>query len=195
MSHKAAEIQIYFEIAMAIGNSLDLQKMLQTALSAYLRKLSCATGMVLELQLTHGRFAYRPCFSIPRNAGQNPVYSALLDQLPAPLDGQGLHSFLDSLPLSGTVNDRHHFHITLLPDFGLLLLIRSGQPLDSRILHSLRQLNKKLADSCIACLQNEKMETINLRLNHEIDQRKRAELQLKDLLGNLEQQVSERPAP
>jgi len=192
MNFKALEIQIYFEIAMAIGSSLDLQKMLQTALSAYLRKLSCATGMVLELQLLDGRFSYVPCFSIPRNTNKNPVYNAILSQLPTTFVENELNSFQSSLPLTGSVDDRHNFHFTLLPGFGLLLLIRSGHPLEARTLFSLKQLNKKLADSCIACLQKEKIEIMNQRLSHEIDQRKHAELQLKELLGNLEQQVSER---
>ncbi|SHO43229.1 hybrid sensor histidine kinase/response regulator [Desulfopila aestuarii] len=192
MNFKALEIQIYFEIAMAIGNSLDLQKMLQTALSAYLRKLSCATGMVLELQLQNGCYNYVPCFAIPRNTNKNPVYTSILGQLPTAFNHEELDSFQNTLPLSGSIDDRHHFHITLLPDFGLLLLIRSSQPLEARTLFSLKQLNKKLADSCIACLQKEKIEAMNQQLSHEIHQRKGAELQLKELLGNLEQKVSQR---
>lgn len=192
MNSRALEIQIYYEIAMAIGASIDLEKMLRTALSAYLRKLSCTTGMVLELQLKEGRFSYSPCFAIPRNALQNPVYTAILDQLPPTFDEHSLHHFQKSLPLSGSVNTTYHFHCCLLPDFGLLLLIRSGQPLAPRIVNSLRQLNSKLAASCLACLQNEKLGEINNQLSHEVAQRREAENTLKTLLNNLEQQVEER---
>ncbi len=193
MNLKALEIQIYFEIAMAIGTSLDLRKMLHTALSAFLRKLICATGSVLELQKTEdGRYHFLPCFCIPRKAIDNPVYTAILDQIPEVFTEEELRGFINSLPLSGSINGRHHFHLTLLPGFGLLLLIRSGAPLDLRTLHSLRQLNRKLADSCLACRQSEKIEAMNLRLSREIEQRRSAENQLKELLGNLEQLVAER---
>ena len=192
MMNKALEIQIYFEIAMAIGTSLDLHKMLRTALSAYLRKLSCATGAVLELHSADGRYRYLPCFSIPRNAVGNVVYRAILQQLPEQFSSRELSAFINTLPLKGSVNDRHHFYFTLLPDFGLLLLIKSGQPLDFRILHSLRQLNGKLADSCIACRQNTRIAEINARLSNEILQRQAVENTLKELLGSLEEQVAER---
>lgn len=192
MINKALEIQIYFEIAMAIGTSLDLRKMLQTALSAYLRKLSCATGAVLELHSADGRSRYLPCFSIPRNALGNVVYRAILHQLPEDFSNQELTAFINTLPLNGSVNDRHHFHFSLLPGFGLLMLIKSGQPLDFRIVHSLRQLNRKLADSCIACRQNSRMEAINAQLISEIQQRRAAENTLNTLLGRLEEQVAER---
>lgn len=193
MNQKVIEIQISFEIAMAIGTSLDLQKMLQTALSAYLRKLMCASGAVLELQaIGADRFAYTPCFCIPRQATDNELYRDILQQLPHGCSQAEIDRFLQSLPRSGAIGTTRHFHLTLLPGFGLLLLIRSGQPLDFRILHSLRQLNVKLADSCIACRQNEQIETINRRLSHETGQRNLAEERLRELLASLERQVHER---
>lgn len=192
MNRKAIEIQIYFEIAMAIGNELNLQKMLRSALSAYLRKLSCATGMVLQFSKNNGTIVLEPCFSIPKNSINNPVYQTILQELPQQFRGRQLLEFTSSLPCSGSVNQNLFFHISNLPDFGLLILIKSGQPLESYILHSLRQLNTKLASSCIACRQNERMESINRQLNFEVEQRRIADLKVKELLGSLENQVIER---
>lgn len=41
------QTQIFYEIAMSIGNSLDLDDMLKEGLSAYLKKLNCSAGIVL----------------------------------------------------------------------------------------------------------------------------------------------------
>ena len=45
------QIQIYYEMAMSLGNSLDLKKMLKEGLLAYLEKLNCSAGSVLEKPL------------------------------------------------------------------------------------------------------------------------------------------------
>ena len=37
---KPEQIQVFFEIAMSIGSSLDLDKMVKTTLLTYLRKLN-----------------------------------------------------------------------------------------------------------------------------------------------------------
>lgn len=192
MNQKAIEIQIYFEIAMAIGTSLDLQQMLKKALSAYLRKLSCTTGAVLQLREADGYYQYASSYCIPRNTLQNRVYKSILEQLPEKFNQKELYGFIQSLPLHGTVNDKLHFHIMDLPDFGLLLLVKNGQALDLKVVHSLRQLNRKLADSCRACLQNSTISIMNRELSEEIEQRKRAETQLKFFLDDLEQQVMDR---
>ncbi|WP_163337165.1 PAS domain-containing sensor histidine kinase [Desulfopila sp. IMCC35008] len=192
MNQKAIEIQIYFEIAMAIGTSLDLQEMLKKALSAYLRKLSCATGAILQLEETDGYYQYAPSYCIPRNTLQNPVYRSIFGQLPKKFDQKELYGFIHSLPLQGTVNEKLHFHIMELPDFGALLLVKNGQALDLKVVNSLRQLNRKLADSCRSCLQNNTISIINKELSEEVEQRKRAETQLKFFLDDLEQQVMER---
>jgi len=41
MLSSAEGIQLFYEIAMSIGSSIDLKKMLKTSLSTYLRKLNC----------------------------------------------------------------------------------------------------------------------------------------------------------
>lgn len=192
MNFKALEIQIYFEIAMAIGKSLDLHTMLQKALPVYLRKLGCTSGMVLRLSQTGSLYQYEPCFSIPRKTDANPFYASVLKRLPEQFSEKERSAFIQTLPLTGMAQKQHHFHVMRLTDFGLLILIKSGAALSSKILYSLRQLNKKLADSCIACNQKDMIEKTNLQLRYEIEQRKTAELKLQHLLDNLEDQVTDR---
>ncbi len=192
MNLKAIEIQIYFEIAMAIGTSLDLEMNLKKALSAYLRKLSCSSGMILQLHREGERFHYTPCFSIPRNAIKSATHVSLLEYLPPSFTSAELDRFITSMPMQGTVGDKLCFAICSLPDFGFLVLTKSENPLKITTLHSLHQLNKKLADSCISCLQKRELDSINTRLSHEIEQRKEAEAKLQTLLTDLESKVTER---
>ena len=66
MSETIVQIQIFYEIAMAIGSSLDLQRMLKNSLSVYLRKLGCSSGLVLRQQRDDNqRIRYRNECSIP----------------------------------------------------------------------------------------------------------------------------------
>lgn len=192
MNLKAIEIQIYYEISMAIGTSLDLKKNLQYALSTYLRKLNCATGMVLKLDQAKESYRLSNCFCIPRNAASNIIYTSILDRIPTHFSCKELDAFINTLPLRGTVEENYHYSISNLPGFGFLLLIKNGQPLASNTLHSLRQINIKLADSCIACLQTAHVESMNHQLSYEIEQRKNAEKKLKELLTTLEYQVAAR---
>lgn len=192
MNLKAIEIQIYFEIAMAIGTSLELKQNLKTALSAYLRKLGCSTGMVLQLHKKNQNVHCSSCFTIPRNSFKNPVYSSLFNQIPQKFSHNELETFIATLPLQGMCGDHFHFSVSSLPGFGFLLLIKSEHPFSPNTLHSLRQLNKKLADSCISCLQKEQIDTINLQLSHEIELRKISDKKLQDLLSNLEGEIADR---
>ena len=68
MYKSAEQIQIFYEISMAIGDSLDLKKMVKKALSVYLKKLNCSAGKVLKLRkMENGKYAFEKVHSIPRN--------------------------------------------------------------------------------------------------------------------------------
>jgi hypothetical protein len=193
MSDTLLHIQVFYEIAMAIGNSLDLKKMLRSSLSAYLHKLSCSAGMVLQMGRRNGNvIRFAPVVCIPRNAQHSPACQAALEQIPDCLDPPALNAFCSKLPISGVAVVEESFDIMDLPDFGLLVLLKSGQELSYPILQSLKHLNRKLADSCVACLQNERIEDMNVQLRHEISERLRAEEQLRELLAELELRVESR---
>ena len=186
------QTQIFYEIAMSIGNSLELGKMLKEGLSAYLRKLNCSAGIVLEMRKEPGgalRFA--PVFSIPRNLSLSACRVAM-EHIPHDLSPASLSGFLQALPMCGQEDKGRFFHLMELPGFGLLLLVRGVSDLRPDIIRSLAPLNRKLADSCLACLQNMKIETINQQLTHEISERRLAEAELKKVLSELELRVEER---
>ena len=181
--------QIFYEIAMSIGNSLDLGPMLKEGLSAYLRKLNCSAGVVFEMRKEPGgTLSFMPIFSIPGNFS---ACQAALELIPNDLTEVCLQGFLETLPVSGQDDEGSFFHLMDLPGFGLLL-VRTGKEYSPFIIRSLDRLNRKLADSCLACLQNMKIESINQRLTREIFERRQAEVELRKVLDGLERRVEER---
>ena len=186
------QTQIFYEIAMSIGNSLDISNMLKEGLSAYLRKLNFSAGIVFEMrQDAGGALRFAPIFSMPRNMSVS-TSRAVMEHIPQELSPASLSGFLETLPISGREDKDRFFHLMELPGFGLLLLIKSSFDPGPGIIRSLGPLNRKLADSCLACLQNSKIETINQRLTHEIFERRQAEAELKKVLSELELRVEER---
>ena len=193
MTETSILIQLFYEIAMSIGATLDLKSMLKTSLSTYLRKLNCSAGLVLQLKSNDGeRQSYEPVLSIPRNALGNATCRAALDRVPENLGESRFREFIEGLPIVENSSPGKHYHIMRLPDFGLLVLVKSGQPFDYPILQSLKRLNAKLSDSCLACLRKKKLENLNRRLVHEISERRCAQNDLKNVLEELESIVEAR---
>ena len=111
------------------------------------------------------------------------VCQAALEAIPEDLTQSSLSGFLLTLPVSGQIKQGRFFHLMELPGFGLLILWKGSK--DFPALMPIRSaLNRKLADSCLACMQNMKIESVNERLTTEISERRRAEAELKKRLKN-----------
>ncbi len=149
---------VLYEIALSIGNSLDLRPMLQQALSTYLRKINCSAGVVLELgRGESGRNVLEPVHTIPRSFGQSEAYAAILEHLPTYVDDQQLKQLLAGLPARFSLPDGI-CHIMELSGFGLMVVVSRHDELDERILKSLRRLNEKLGAACQACRQRDALQ-------------------------------------
>lgn len=169
MSNKLIELQIYYELAMSIGNTLDLRVMLKESLSAYLRKLNCPCGMVLqETERSPGVFRFEPLLSIPRSGKRRDSLARALATIPQAIDGDALTRFRSMLPICASDGLGSFHHIMDLPGFGLLILVKSKAVWSTPVLEALEGLNKKLARACLSCLQKQE-------LTIEIEQRKRAQ--------------------
>ena len=192
MREQLLQLQVFYEIATAIGNHLDLRRMLRESLSAYLRKLNCSAGGVFRMNRSEPSPGFQPVFSIPRHLNRNPGWTAAMAEIPDRLNAGLASRFLANLPRSGAADSDHFFHLFPLPDFGLLVLIKRRRPLDEAVLQSLTPLNLKLARSCTACGQNREIERMNRRLTHEVAERRRAEAALRSLTDELENRVADR---
>jgi len=155
MDKSIEQIQVYFEIAMSIGKSLDLKVMLKTALLTYLRKLNCVAGFVYQTTGgSSGQSALQLVHSIPVSAHVTNTYAPIESLLYSLMETDSSEKTHHQFPLcGGTLNDQY-YHIFLLEQFGWLVLIKS-KPLSNDVMLSLCEINNKLSRACNSCLTNE----------------------------------------
>lgn len=155
----AEQIQIFYEISMSIGASLDLRKMVKIALPAYLKRLNCAAGAVFKLtKENNGKFEYQKIYSIPRNIEKIKNFKEACNNCSFSNYKEEYREFLNTLPKSFSHSDGQSSYIMNLPDFGILYLSTGQQNFDDYIVNSIIQLNNKFAQSCKACVQNEALQ-------------------------------------
>jgi len=188
MSFSPLEIEVLLQIAMAIGSAGELGPMLRNSLSTTMRKLDCATGSVWRYrEQAAAASGAELIFSIPRNLLADSDYQQLMQQLQQRLQSGSLPAFHAQLPLRLQLAGEQMIYVFELPNFGLLLLGKFGEPLPERIVQSLPPLVEKLARACQFCLQQELVQQTNQEL-----QAAQRELQVAHDL--LEQRVDERTA-
>lgn len=178
MKHSLIRLQVFYEISMSIGNSLDLNTMLRESLTAYLKKLNCSSGAVFKTEPQGSdteHMVFTQVYSIPRSIKRNPVWPYALEHIPAELSPAEMEEFQGVLPIHGRHDGKAFYHIMELPGFGLLILTKSRVDLDMPVLHTLKDLNRKLAGACIACIRNQQVSLANEQLEKEIQFRQQME--------------------
>ena len=156
MNKSVQQIQIFYELAMVIGRSLNFHEMLRFALLAYLRKLNCVAGMVYKVQPSvKSGYLVEDLFSIPYTLNIRKNYAKIDSLLPNSCEEKELIEFRNKLPLCGEISTKQYYHIMELGNFGFLVLIKSNKYLDTEVVLALHEINNKLAQACFACLNNE----------------------------------------
>ena len=193
MKEILVQIQVFYEIAMAIGKSRYLRPMLRESLSVYLRKLCCSTGIIMQaVEDAKGVTLFKPLVAIPYKAHLSPIMEIMLRQIPTNLSVFERNTFQQSLPLTIQISTEKQCYLMHLPGFGLMVLLKSGEPFSQPLIKSLVRLNSKLADACLVCLHHEETARINDQLKREIGERMRAEAALRQVLDELESRVADR---
>ncbi|WP_026472911.1 PAS domain S-box protein [Alkaliflexus imshenetskii] len=156
MNNSAQQIQVFYELAMSIGKSMDIKEMLQHAMLTYLRKLNCAAGVVYQLKKEEsGRFRSNRFFTIPINLRIAERYSSEIN-IPHIFDSEvEIQSFNDSLPATGKTSFGIYYHIMSLNGFGFLVLFKKTNRLNNEIILNLQEINARLSLACLACMNVE----------------------------------------
>jgi len=164
---RAEETEVLYEIALAIGASLDMQKMLRHALSTMLRGLNCSGAMVLRWQHEQTTSAVSPeavcdlglqwqqVLAMPRRLPKDAQLMAQLAALQLPENHLALQLFQSELETVYQGGEGRIYYRFVLDDFGLLLLEKSGTGFSPELLASLRRMMPKLANAALACLHDE----------------------------------------
>jgi PAS domain S-box-containing protein len=140
------QLQVLYEIALSIGRGETLSAVAQTALSSYLRRLNCSTGGVFERYEEDGDVSYRLIEGIPATPTYNDTFEAATRHLDHD-DATDAASFREELPLSAD-DGAAQYYIFDLPGFGVLVIVKNGEPLAPGTIAALDPLNQKLADAC-----------------------------------------------
>ena len=152
MSASVEQMQVFYEIAMSIGLSVDLRTMVKATLSTYLKKLNCSSGAVLQYSSTpNGKVAFSTVHSSPRNFGKVEQYEQEINAIFQKSSRDDKELF----PFQYRAESGRNITVMSLPDFGLLVLSRTGDNFDDYMLLSVQQLNIKFAHACNACVQGE----------------------------------------
>ena len=138
MTQSPRQIQVLYEISLAIGRGDGVEETARTALSAYLQKLNCVAGGVLEH--TDGR--YESVATIPRRPATNDGYREAREWLGERPPEQA------ALPNRLSIDETTRGHVFELPEFGVLILVETGEPLAAELVAALGTLNRKLGDAC-----------------------------------------------
>jgi signal transduction histidine kinase/CheY-like chemotaxis protein len=170
-SQKLQEKEILYEIALAIGHSLDLKEMLKHSVTTIMRQLNAQTVAVLHyatvdhLQTPHTLERQDPAltwhwvYAMPKNARNSFVKENFLDTLDLPQHPSALAAWQVAAEQGGFPKCQPAGDSTLyafyLPDFGVLILKRKNLPISQDLLLSLDVLMGKLAYSAVACLHEE----------------------------------------
>ncbi len=152
------QIQIQYELSMAIAKSLDLKVMLRKSISTILRKINFRAGGVYFLKAnSNGHYFYEHVFSIPRSIDRVEDFQSILSILPVDAGREGLDEFLGQMPLMGCTKTGKYYYVVELPEIGIIVLLRDSKKLDSLFLKSLNPIFFKLSAACRACLQNQEL--------------------------------------
>lgn len=158
--NRREETEILYEISLALGTSLNLQKMLREAVSTILRTLNCRGAQVLQVvrrEEDPELIDWKPVCTLPRPFGQD---ASCIDFL----NGAGLPATLGEWKNRGSApplqeeREGSVYLLFSLPEFGAFAFGLRGAPLGASLLQSLQVLMNKLARAALACLYEEELQ-------------------------------------
>lgn len=161
------ETEILFELSLAIGESMELEPMLQRFQAEMLRLLN-GSGTVISCVATecgpvHG--ASPSVHALPRNLARKRCYRTFTEQWPPEALFAELLGRKDERPLVVPC-EGCEIYTWLLPGFGVLVFVRSGktEPLSVNFQKGFEPLARKLANAARACLYEENLQRQSQRL-------------------------------
>ncbi len=160
------QIQIFYEIAMSIGKSMNINEMLKNTLFQYIRKLNCTAAIIYKVNYL-AQFSYQSqlFFSIPYTLKISKHYPEIDELLHKKFTQDELLTLNESLPLQVKIRQNQYYHLMKLGEYGYIVLIRSKGFFEEEIILTLQEINQKLANACLSCMNNEALRESNQKLS------------------------------
>ncbi|MBO8086322.1 MAG: PAS domain-containing protein, partial [Marichromatium sp.] len=146
------ETEVLYALAVAIGESVDLEPMVRRFLVSMMRLLEGSGAAVLQLEEVSSTAPPLSCM-LPRNLARNPCYAAFWERWTPQGLYQALRQQPGGLPLVA-VDSRCALHAFRLEGFGVLLLLRGADVgmLSTRFQRAFVPLVRRLANAARGCL-------------------------------------------
>ena len=132
-----------YEISMSIGNSLELNKMLNEAISTLLSRLGCTSVTIHQTNSKDEALFYAK----PKFIMKNDAYKEMASEIEETL-ARAPHE-----PFFSQVNEKYYYGFAL-KNFGYLVMTKANEPLSENILQSLPKVYLKLLNAINACLNH-----------------------------------------
>lgn len=149
------QIQILYEIALSIGEGVNLKSAAKNALAIYLRKLNCSAGAIFQKEVDMGLVSHHVVTAIPRRIERVPLYAEAIKHIPFKPVSVVINDM--DWPIICHLDEGGYSYLMQLKGFGLMLLIKNGNPLPEGFIQSMEPLNQKLADSLVSFVDREKL--------------------------------------
>ena len=157
MDYKLNQIQVFYEIVMAIGRSLDLNTMLKEALSVILRKLNCSAGGVFYTSSSGHPGNKIHSMVLPKIFVGNPGFTAISDEIESEMNWESGSADQGRVYPRTLSEGNSYTLIMILPEIGFIFLRRTGVEFEENLIRSLEDPMSRLASACIACFQNDEL--------------------------------------
>ncbi|WP_006788051.1 response regulator [Thiorhodospira sibirica] len=187
------ETEILYEISLSIGRTLELEAMLKQSLGTLMRLCNCNAAVVLRYQVDceeckrlislEAPIAWDKVYVAPRNIANKPEYVQFRESLALPMRICEISAWTQGLPRAapGAVAGQT-FYAFNLPDFGVLVLHRTGEAMRETFVQSLQKLMDKLAYSAKACLYE-------AELKHQMEAAQAANVAKSRFLANMSHEI------
>ncbi|MCG5495872.1 ATP-binding protein [Ectothiorhodospira variabilis] len=153
----AVETQVLLRISLSVGRSLDLDTMLGEALSSMVRMTNSLGAVVIQRDQDGPEHHWLVARAVPMRMGRDRLFSGFLVAHPPRVLWQRLEA-RDGHGMEVFSRGEHTFHVFKLPGYGLLILLAAGEPFSRSFCESFGAVADKLAQSCLACRQNQELE-------------------------------------
>jgi len=176
------EQEVLHEIAMSIGESIELEKMLAECIPVFLRGLGCATAAVV-LRDEQDDF-YTPTYILPRAAVRNQfLHQAINHSIECLTSGQPFPEQPCYFETAGL-----YYYGWPIQDFGALLLGRSA-PFRDGLLREIRPLVNKLALALTSCLQYQRLKIAQQNMTQARDEAQAANKAKSHFLATMSHEI------
>jgi len=144
-----------YEISMSIGNTLELNEMLNESIRMILSRLNCSSAAIYQKRDGKSELLYAK----PKVLIKNEAYVSVVQELE-----EKFYNCNRPGPVLIEKFDDRYYYLFELKNCGYLVLTKSDNALDDLVLNSLQQINLKLINAIQACIDNAKLRESEARL-------------------------------